>query len=271
MTDAAMMDAPDPAIQLARLRAIMHRLRAPGGCPWDAEQTHESLIPNLIEEAYETVDTLQRGDFTHLREELGDLLLQVVFHSELAEEAGHFNLDDVAREISDKLVRRHPHVFGQSAAATPDAVLVQWDQIKREEKGAGGKPYLHGVGTGLPALLRAAKFQKKAAKVGFDWPDEAGVLAKIREELGELETALAAGDAGAVAEETGDLLFSIVNLTRFRGLDPELVMTTANAKFEQRFGVMERLLTASSLSLEVATLEQMETAWQQAKSQLRVP
>ncbi|MEI6675967.1 MAG: nucleoside triphosphate pyrophosphohydrolase [Verrucomicrobiota bacterium] len=265
MTDAAMMDAPDPANQLARLRAIMHRLRAPGGCPWDAEQTHESLIPNLIEEAYETVDTIQRGDFTHLREELGDLLLQVVFHSELAQEAGHFNLDDVAREISDKLVRRHPHVFGQSAATTSDAVLLQWDQIKRDEKGAGEKPYLHGVGKGLPALLRAAKFQKKAAKVGFDWPDQAGVLAKIREELGELQEALAAADPQAVAEETGDLLFSIVNLTRFRGLDPELVMATANAKFEQRFGVMEHLLTANDLSLEAATLEQMEAAWQQAK------
>ncbi|MEI6656058.1 MAG: nucleoside triphosphate pyrophosphohydrolase [Verrucomicrobiota bacterium] len=271
MTDAAMMDAPNPANQLTRLRAIMHRLRAPGGCPWDAEQSHESLIPNLIEEAYETVDTIQRGDFAHLREELGDLLLQVVFHSELAEEAGHFNLDDVAREISDKLVRRHPHVFGQSAAATSDAVLMQWDQIKREEKGAGEKPYLHGVGTGLPALLRAAKFQKKAAKVGFDWPDEAGVLAKIREELAELQEAIAAADPQAVAEETGDLLFSIVNLTRFRGLDPELVMATANTKFEQRFGVMERLLVASDLSLEAATLEQMEAAWQQAKCQLTEP
>jgi MazG family protein len=268
MIDAEMIDAPDPAIQLARLRAIMHRLRAPGGCPWDAEQTHASLIPNLIEETYETVDTIQRGDYNHLREELGDLLLQVVFHSELAEEAGHFNLDDVARDISDKLVRRHPHVFGQSAAATTDAVLQQWDKIKREEKNAGAMPYLHGVGNGLPALLRALKFQKKAAKVGFDWPDEAGVLAKIHEELDELQTAIAAGDTRAVAEETGDLLFAIVNLARFRQLDPELVMVTANAKFEQRFGVMERLLVAGGLSLEAATLEQMEAAWQQAKCQL---
>lgn len=268
MTDAAMIDAPDPAIQLARLRAIMHRLRAPGGCPWDAEQSHESLIPNLIEEAHETVDAIQRGDFNHLKEELGDLLLQVVFHSELAEEAGRFNLDEVARGISDKLVRRHPHVFGESAAATSEAVLRQWDQIKREEKGDEQQPFLHGIGRGLPALLRAVKFQKKAAKVGFDWPDQAGVLAKIREELAELETAIANENPQAIAEETGDLLFSIVNLTRFRGLDPEWVMTAANAKFEQRFGSMERLLHAAGLSLEAATLEQMEAAWQQAKTQL---
>ncbi|MEI7912731.1 MAG: nucleoside triphosphate pyrophosphohydrolase [Verrucomicrobiota bacterium] len=269
MTDAAMMDAPDPAAQLARLRAIMHRLRAPGGCPWDAEQSHASLIPNLIEEAYETVDTIQRGDFAHLREELGDLLLQVVFHSELAEEAGHFNLDDVAREISDKLIRRHPHVFGQSDAASSDAVLQQWDQIKREEKGASEQPYLHGIGHGLPALLRAAKLQKKAAKVGFDWPEESGVLAKIREELDELQHAIAAGDPAAIVEETGDLLFSIVNLTRFRRFDPELVMFGANAKFEQRFGVMEQLLQSAGLALEAASLEQMEAAWQQAKAQLK--
>ncbi len=268
MTDAAMIDAPNPALQLARLRAIMHRLRAPGGCPWDAEQTHASLIPNLIEEAYETVDTIQRSDWMHLREELGDLLLQVVFHSELAEEAGHFNLDDVAREISDKLIRRHPHVFAQSAAATSDAVLQQWDQIKREEKGATDQPYLHGIGQGLPALLRAAKLQKKAAKVGFDWPDEAGVLSKIREESAELHNAIASGDPKAIAEETGDLLFSIVNLTRFRQLDPELVMAAANRKFEDRFATMQRLLKSDGLSLEAATLEEMEMAWQRAKVQL---
>lgn len=267
MTDAEMMDAPEPAAQVTRLRAIMHRLRAPGGCPWDAEQTHASLIPNLIEEAYETVDTIQRGDHDHLREELGDLLLQVVFHSELAEEGGRFNLDDVARGISDKLVRRHPHVFGSSEAATPDAVLQQWDQIKREEKGDEHQPYLYGVGKGLPALLRAVKVQKKAAKVGFDWPDEAGVMAKIREELTELESALAAGNATAVAEELGDLMFSLVNLTRFRKLDPEVVMAAANTKFEHRFGVMERLLAAAGLSLADASPAQMDSAWEQAKTE----
>jgi MazG family protein len=266
MTDAQMMDCPDPGPQINRLRAIMHRLRAPGGCPWDAEQTHESIIPNLIEEAYETVDTIQRGDYEHLREELGDLLLQVVFHSEIAEEAGRFNLDDVAREISEKLVRRHPHVFGTSEVATTDGVLQQWDEIKRSEKGDEEKPYLHGVGKGLPALLRAHKLQKKAAKVGFDWPVEDGVIAKIQEELLELQSALAARDLDAVAEEMGDLMFSIVNLARFRKIDPEILMNAANHKFESRFGEMERLLKAGGLTLEAATPGEMEAAWESAKA-----
>lgn len=265
MTDAEMIDSPDAGKQLARLRAIMHRLRAPGGCPWDAEQTHASLIPCLIEETYETVDAIQRGDHQHLLEELGDLLLQVVFHSELAEEAAHFNLDDVARAISDKLVRRHPHVFARSDAATSEAVLQQWDQIKRVEKGDEQQPFLHGTGKGLPALLRAAKLQKKAAKVGFDWPDEAGVLAKLHEELLELETAIAAADPAAVTEELGDLLFSVVNLARFRQLDPERLMTAANTKFERRFTTMERDLKQQGLDLAAATPSQMETSWETAK------
>lgn len=266
MTDAEMIDCPDAAGQLARLRAIMHRLRAPGGCPWDAEQTHASLITNLIEETYETVDTIQRGDFDHLKEELGDLLLQVIFHSELAEEAGRFTLDDVARGISDKLVRRHPHVFATSDAATTDAVLTQWDAIKRAEKGHESHPYLHGVGKGLPALLRAAKLQKKASKVGFDWPDASGIVAKIREELDELEQALQQGEGNRIDEETGDLLFSVVNLARFRHTDPEVLMAAANSKFEQRFAAMEQILATQDLSLEAATTDQMEQAWLAAKS-----
>ena len=268
MTDPEMIDSPDAGQQLTRLRAIMHRLRAPGGCPWDAEQTHESLVPNLIEEAYETVDTIQRGDFEHLKEELGDLLLQVVFHSEIAGETGRFTLDDVARGISDKLVRRHPHVFGQSNAADTDAVLRQWDEIKRMEKGAEEEPYLHGVGKGLPALLRASKLQKKASKVGFDWPVESGVIAKIREELFELEAAVDEQDLAAVSEEMGDLLFSVVNLARFRNVDPELLMAAANTKFEKRFGEMERILRSRGLTLEAATPAQMEDAWEAAKQRL---
>lgn len=265
MTDDEMIDSPDDGKQLARLRAIMHRLRAPGGCPWDAEQTHASLVPNLIEEAYETVDTIQRGDHDHLKEELGDLLLQVIFHSELAEEAGRFNLDDVARGISEKLVRRHPHVFALSDAATSDAVLQQWDEIKRAEKGDEEQPYLHGVGKGLPALLRAAKLQKKAAKVGFDWPDEAGVFAKLREELDELEGAMKSGDSAAVDEELGDLLFSVVNLARFRKTDPEILMAAANSKFEQRFAAMEQDLKRHGLDLAAATAARMEESWELAK------
>lgn len=265
MTDAEMIDCPDKGRQLERLRAIMHRLRAPGGCPWDAEQTHRSLVSNLIEEAYETVDAIERDDMEHLQEELGDLLLQVVFHSELAQESGRFDLDEVARGISDKLVRRHPHVFAASDAATTDAVLQQWDQIKRSEKGAEEEPYLHGTGKGLPALLRASKLQKKAAKVGFDWPTQSGVLAKIREEVLELEAAVDAQDLKAVDEEIGDLLFSVVNLVRFRKLDPEVVLSAANEKFERRFNDMERRLKASGLSLDEATTDQMDEAWEAAK------
>jgi ATP diphosphatase len=267
MTDDEMTSSLDASLQLKRLRAIMHRLRAPGGCPWDAEQTHESIVPNLIEEAYETVDAIQRQDHPHLMEELGDLLLQVVFHSEIAEEAGRFGLDDVARAISDKLVHRHPHVFGNSSVSTTEAVLQQWDAIKRAEKGDEAKAYLHGVGKGLPALIRAAKLQKKAAKVGFDWPDEAGVLAKIREELTELEAANQAGSPAEIAEEMGDLLFSMVNLARFRKIDPEVLMAAANRKFEDRFGTMEQILASSGLSLESADTQQMDAAWEKAKTQ----
>ena len=257
-----MIDAPAPEVQLARLRAIMHRLRAPGGCPWDAEQTHQSIVPNLIEEAYETVDTIQRQDYDHLKEELGDLLLQVIFHSEIAKEAGRFTLDDVARGISDKLVHRHPHVFANREAATSAAVLQQWDEIKRREKGDEEKPFLHGVGKGLPALIRGAKLQKKAAKVGFDWPAEEGILAKIREELLEFE---GADTPSAASEELGDILFSVVNLARFKNLDPEVLMAAANAKFESRFGQMELLLHRESITLAAATTAQMEEAWEAAK------
>lgn len=266
MNDAEMMGCEEADAQLGRLRAIMHRLRAPGGCPWDAEQTHASLVANLIEEAYEAVDAIRSGDVAHLREELGDLLLQVVFHSELAEEAGQFNLDDVARGICDKLVRRHPHVFGESGADTPEAVLRQWDEIKRGERGDSEKPYLHGVGKGLPALLRAVKLQKKAAKTGFDWPEEAGVVGKLHEEVEELREALRGGNREEIAAELGDVMFSLVNLARFHQLDPEVVMAAANRKFETRFAAVERALAARGVRLEEATLEQMEDEWQRAKS-----
>lgn len=265
MTDDEMIRCDERARQLDRLRAIMHRLRAPGGCPWDAEQSHASLVSNLIEEAYETVDAIHRHDLPHLEEELGDLLLQVVFHSELAAEAGHFDLDDVARGICDKLVRRHPHVFAASAAATADEVLAQWDAIKRDEKGDQHRGLLHGTGKGLPALLRAAKLQKKAAKLGFDWPDDRGVFDKIREELAEVEAAIAGDDPAAVQEELGDLMFAVVNLVRRHGGDPELVMAAANAKFEKRFAAMESHLAARGLDPAGATLDQMEESWSAVK------
>jgi len=251
---------------MERLLAIMHRLRAPGGCPWDAEQTHESIISNLIEEAYECVDAIRSGDITHMREEFGDLLLQVVFHAELASERGDFTFNDVAAAISDKLVHRHPHVYGESTVGDSEGVLAQWDAIKRAEKGDEHRPFLHGVGKGLPALIRAAKLQKKAAKVGFDWPDETGVLAKLREEIEELQAEIDAGNEEAFAEELGDVFFSLVNLARFRKLDPEIIMAQANRKFENRFAAMEQSLRGQGIELSDATLEQMESHWQQMKN-----
>lgn len=265
MTDEEMIHCREPALQLDRLRAIMHRLRAPGGCPWDAEQTHASLVSNLIEEAYETVEAIRTNDSDSLREELGDLLLQVFFHSEIAEGGGRFNLDDVARTVCDKLVRRHPHIFAASNATTTDEVLRQWHDIKRGEKGTGEKPYLHDVGKGLPALLRASKLQKMAAKAGFDWPVEMGALAKVREEIMELQASIDAQDMDAVTQELGDLLFSVINLARFRKIDPEVLLTDANDKFEKRFNAMETTLATRGIAIATATAEQMEEAWSQVK------
>mgnify|MGYP002631985595 CR=1 FL=1 len=270
MTDEEMISCPEPGKQIQRLRAIMHRLRAPGGCPWDAEQTHESLLCNLIEETYETVAAIKAGDDENLREELGDLLLQVVFHAELAQEDGRFDLDEIARGISDKLVRRHPHVYGESNVGDTEGVLTQWEDIKRAEKGHEEKPYLHGVGKGLPALLRAAKLQKKAGKVGFDWPDAIGIVGKIQEEFDEVKEELAKHTEGDKASpelqaEIGDLLFIVTNLARKLGVDPEVALEGTNEKFLHRFAAIEKGLKADGISLEDATLEQMDVFWNGAK------
>jgi MazG family protein len=272
MTDDEMMHCTEKGRQIERLRAIMHRLRAPGGCPWDAEQTHESLISNLIEEAYETVAAIRANDQENLCEELGDLLLQVVFHAELAQEDQRFDLDDIARGVCDKLVHRHPHVYGTSGDSTmsTDAVLAQWENIKRAEKGEGEKPYLHGVGKGLPALLRAAKLQKKASKVGFDWPDTSGIASKIDEELAEVREELAKHEPGTPASpeleaEIGDLLFIVTNLARKLKVDPEAALEGTNQKFLHRFQEIEKGLKAQNLTLEEASLEQMDAIWNAAK------
>lgn len=259
---------PEPALN--RLRRVVHILRAPGGCPWDIEQTHESLVPNLIEEAYETVEALHSGDRPHMCEELGDLLLQVVMHAEIASEtADNFDLDTVADGVADKLVRRHPHVFGESDATDTNAVLKQWDEIKRGEKagdGGAGKPrVLDNISAGLPALIRATKIQRKAARVGFDWPKAADVLPKIREEIVEVEEALAGGDPDALAEEIGDLLFAVVNLARKLDLDAESLLARANTKFIGRFEKVEDALSATGKEMGEATLEEMDTAWEAAK------
>lgn len=279
MTDTEMMTCSEKGRQMERLRAIMHRLRAPGGCPWDMEQTHESLLPNLIEEAYEVLDAVRRDDTDDMREELGDLLLQVVFHSELGEEAGRFDFDEVAREVSGKLVRRHPHVFApeSSDAESSDEVLTQWEQIKREEKIAKGedpdavKPFLKGVGVGLPATLRSEKLQKKAAKVGFDWPTAMGVVGKIDEELGEVKEEMAKHVEGEPAseeleKEIGDLLFIIVNLARKLGVNPEAALEGTNQKFTDRFSYVETELLKEGVSLQEASEEKMEELWLKAKA-----
>ena len=255
---------PDHCDGIARLQAVVHDLRSPGGCPWDIEQTHVSLLPNLIEEAYEAAEALRSDDRDHMVEELGDLLLQVFMHSEIAGETQRFDLQDVAHGIAEKLIRRHPHVYGDSAVTTADGVLTQWDAIKATEKGGKKAAFLEKIGSGLPALARAGELQKKAAKVGFDWPDSAGVVAKIREELAEVE-AEPVGSAERAAE-IGDLLFAVANLARKEGLDPELLCAEANEKFVRRFTAMEAELSANGQTLEAAGLDEMEAAWQRQKA-----
>ena len=272
MTDEEMIHCRDSARQVERAVAIMHRLRCPGGCPWDAEQTHDSIISSLIEECYECIDAIRERDWAHLREELGDVLLQVIFHAEMAQEnpeAG-FGINDVARELADKLVRRHPHVFGCSVVDDAEGVVSQWDAIKRREHSIEDKPYLQDCGKGLPSLLQTYKITRKVAKVGFDWPDHAGVVEKIREETAEVaETLDLPDDDPHVAEELGDLLFVVVNLCRRRKVDPELALFNANRKFERRFNAVETTLKEQGISLAAATLDEMEAAWQAAKRKER--
>lgn len=254
-----------PTEPVARLRAIVSLLRSPEGCPWDREQTHESLRAGLLEEACETIDAITKGDDANLREELGDLLLQVVFHTDLAAERGAFTLEDAARHTCEKLIRRHPHVFGHGKAGDTPAVLRQWEQIKREEKGAGAS-ILAGIPRALPALLRAANLQKKAARVGFDWPDTTGVIDKFREELAELSVELESGDPQKLEHELGDVLFTAVNLARKIGVEPELALEQANQRFITRFQDMETSAAARGNKLEDLPLEDLEKLWQEAKS-----
>lgn len=256
----------------------MHLLRAPGGCPWDAEQTHESLVRHLLEEAYEVAAAVRGGVRDELVDELGDLLLQPFFHAEIAAESGRFDIDDVAGAICEKLIRRHPHVFGEATAETPEAVLSQWDAIKAGEKaaaGAGSDPV--GSGTvegylirkaneGQPALLAAAKIQRKVATVGFDWPDLAPVLEKVREEVEEVAAVLATGDGPKIAEEIGDLLFAVVNLARKSGHEAEILLDAANRKFVKRFQAVEDEIRAGGKRLGEVSLAEMDAAWDRVKA-----
>jgi len=257
---------------LERLREIMHTLRAPGGCPWDAEQTHESLLKHLIEEAYEVAEAVESGSPGELADELGDLLLQPYFHAEIASESGHFTIDDIASAICEKLIRRHPHVFGSAEAGDAGEVLSQWDRIKREEKGgdagstAGASYFIPKANEGLPALLAAQKLQRKAARVGFDWPDLGPVIAKVREEVEEAAVASEHGDPDAIGEEIGDLLFAVVNLARKSGHEAELLLAAANRKFVRRFQAVEEIFRQQGRSLDEATLEEMDGAWEAVKA-----
>jgi ATP diphosphatase len=275
------MTTATPSRDIERLLAIMAALRTPGsGCPWDLEQDFATIAPYTIEEAYEVAEAIARGDLLDLKDELGDLLLQVVFHARMAEEAGAFEFGDVVESITRKLVRRHPHVFGEARDLKPDAVKALWGKIKRAEKEErrrergledepGGGSVLAGVPAGLPALARADKLARKAAAVGFDWPDAAQVLDKIEEEVREVRLALAQGSRAEAEGEIGDLLFAVVNLARHAGIDPESALRAANAKFERRFGAVEQALATAGKRPAEASLDEMEDLWTKAKERER--
>ncbi len=254
---------------LTRLIEIMKQLRDPeSGCPWDREQTIPSILPYTLEEVYELADAIERDDSTAIRDELGDLLFHLVFYARMAEESGRFDFDAVAEGVVAKLERRHPHVFGDARVDSAAAQSVAWEKLKAgERRAAGAEPrFLAGVGTAMPAMLRAHKLQKRAASVGFDWTEPGPVLAKVEEELGEIKAAMAAGSpAQVIAGEVGDLLFAVINCARHLGVDPELALRSTNSKFEQRFDAIEAELKARGQSLEQATLEEMEVLWQAAK------
>lgn len=255
----------EAARQFEQLVQIMARLRAPDGCPWDQKQTFDTIKPYLLEETYEVMDAIDARDWPELAEELGDLLLQPVFFAQMAAEAGHFHIEDCLRAINEKLIRRHPHIFGDGDAKTAEAVKVRWDEIKQQEKAAKGREaggLLDGVSRATPALVEAQQMAAKAAGVGFDWENAGQVIEKLHEELGEL------GRAETQAEkedELGDLLFVVVNLARFMKVDPEQALRKTNAKFRSRFGHVERRVTGQGKAWADTNIEEMESFWQEAK------
>lgn len=260
-----------PSRDISRLIEIMAALRTPGtGCPWDLEQNFATIAPYTLEEAYEVADAIARGDLDHLKDELGDLLLQVVFHARMAEEESLFAFPDVVEAITTKLIRRHPHVFADANGKTAEAVKDLWEQIKAQERAAKGEKAapgaLAGVPVGLPALTRALKLQNKAGQVGFDWNDPRAVLAKIREEADEIEAALDQADEAHAATEVGDLLFAVVNLARHLKADPEGILRDTNLKFERRFASIERALAQKGKAPQDATLAEMDALWDEAKA-----
>ena len=273
MSDFSPKSTPSP--DLEGLLALMARLRDPdGGCPWDVEQTFATIAPHTIEEAYEVADAIDHGDMAHLKDELGDLLFQVVFYAQMAKEQGAFDFHDIAAAITEKMIRRHPHVFGdQSGIESAEAQTVNWEALKERERKdkaqAKGPEERHGalddVSRGLPALLRAQKLQKRAARVGFDWPDARGVLDKFREEMAELEAELEADDQMALEHEMGDVLLTCVNLARKLGVDAEAALRHANTRFETRFAHIERALWDQGREVRGTDLGELEGLWQQAK------
>ncbi len=247
------------------LVTIMKRLRGPGGCPWDAEQTHESLTRYLLEETYEVIEAIESKSPELLKEELGDLLLQPVFHAVIAEEAGTFTMEDVIRTLCEKLVRRHPHVFGDLEISDSSAQVENWERIKKIEMGDKRKSALSGVPPQLPALLKAQKITEKAARVGFDWEHVDQVVAKVMEELHEFEEAMIGGDNDRMEAELGDLLFAIVNLGRFLSINPEEALRKTIKRFEQRFQHVEDTLHSRGLQMQNASLKEMDLLWEEAK------
>jgi len=263
-----MTTPPENLPPITRLLAIMAKLRDPdGGCPWDLEQDFASIAPYTIEEAYEVADAIERKRYDELKDELGDLLLQVVFHSRMAEEAGLFRFDDVAAAINAKMIRRHPHVFGAANTRDSQTQTAEWEAIKAAERRASdkGESLLDDVPVALPAIKRAQKLQKRAATVGFDWPTADRVLDKVDEELAEVREAMAAGDADAVAEEIGDLIFVCTNLGRKMKVDVEAATRSANTKFERRFRHIETVLEGRGQAMQDTSLEAMEALWDEAK------
>ena len=256
---------PPVTEQFAKLCDIVAKLRAPGGCPWDREQTNESLLPALIEEAYEVAEAARAQDDAHFREELGDLLLLVVMHAEIAAEAGRFNIEEVINEVSNKLVRRHPHVFGTSNARDSGAVLKQWEAIKREEK-KGDSHYLASLPKALPGPVRAQKAQSKTARVNFDWTEARDAMAKVEEELGETKEAIQSQQKETIEDEIGDLLFAVVNLARKCNIDAESALQSATDKFVARFNRLEDKLKSRGKKLGDVDLEEMDEIWNQIKN-----
>uniref|UniRef100_C6E1Q7 Nucleoside triphosphate pyrophosphohydrolase n=1 Tax=Geobacter sp. (strain M21) TaxID=443144 RepID=C6E1Q7_GEOSM len=259
------MENPNQQNRFDRLMEIMRKLRAPGGCPWDAEQSHESLKRYLLEEAYEVIEAIDAKDSAGLKEELGDLLLQPVFHAAIAEENGDFTMDEVLDAINEKLVRRHPHVFGDLVIESSEAQVQNWEKIKSREKGVERKSALSGIPPHLPALMQAHKITEKAARVGFDWEHTDQVFAKVMEELHEFEEAMLARDQKEMEAELGDLLFAIVNLGRFLSIDPEDALRKTIQRFTKRFSHVEETLHARGKTLPNSTLEEMDQLWEEAK------